>query len=133
MALAKDDNKRKRFCVMVRLTESEMHALEKAVLENNVPDKCAFLRETGLARVAGVVPTLPKGASAKTKQTADLMGIWRALGPEFNPVLIEGLEGPPPKTQARTEKLRAMLPKPSRKKFDKKSSQRKPPAAEVAE
>jgi len=74
-----------RFCVMLRLKEEEIEAMDEALTQAGHTDRSRFLRETVLARVAGVEVSLPKGKSA-LKKVADAVGVWRALGPEFNPV-----------------------------------------------
>ncbi len=126
-----DQGKRKRFCVMTRLTEAEMHKLDEYAASVGLLDRSALMRETTFARIAGATAALPEDASKATVQLSEAVGVWRALGPEFNPVVVAGLQGAPvrkpakvptaPKTEkqelAALKKLIREMPKPRSKKI----------------
>ena len=126
MAVSIQEVKKKRFCVMVRFTEAEIATLDMMVEKEKLADRSAYLRETGLARCAGAIPSLPEGADEKTTKLADVLGVWKALGPEFHAVAGEGMTARPLRPMATPKKAKegaiSGVRKPSKRKFDAKGN-----------
>ncbi len=77
------EGQQKRWGIMIRLKKEEHEELEAIIAREGHSDKSTFCRETVLARIRGAEASLPKGTRAPVKKLAEVVGVWKALGPYF--------------------------------------------------